>query len=158
MPVVQNGATCWASSQMRLASLNFLSLGSWVYFPQRDTPENVRRQVVNYLNIVLVGDLHRLPREATPETKGIEDGKSTPSAIKSLSRYVPLMLHASLPIAAYPIVMSVLDWTPSAAAHSALVFSYAIWLVWGIVAFIERLSPDTREFVTDIAKMILLRK
>jgi len=153
-----NGATRWANDQLKCASAHFLALASWVYFPQQDTLEYLRNKIVSYLNIYLLGELHRLPREAISESQGVKEVDLPPSVITSLTKYLPLMLHATFPIIVYAIAISVLKWEPSAATLSGLLFSYVVWLIWGVVASIERLSPDTRGFVMDIVKVILARK
>jgi hypothetical protein len=154
----ENAARYWAQEQLTLAAVSFLSLATWVYFPQQGTVRSLRIEVFRYLNIFLTGNLHELPRGGTEGDNVIRSVPRTLSNWKKATVYVSALAYlCAPPVVLIAVSLAQLVSIP-AAADAPLATLYLVWVVCGIAFFADKLSADAGERFIDLIKTVFGRK
>lgn len=153
-----NGAAQWSLSEMRRAGLNFLSLCSWIYFPQPETIECLKQRVCWYINIFLSGTYHELPREEVGEQRGIAFIDQRARGLRRIIEFLSFALYMGIPIATFAIIIAFFHVDVPALIQSALSLLYVIWAIFGFLSFSDKIAPDAKILLSDIIKAFIQRK
>lgn len=152
---VHDSLTLWNSEQMEIASQNFLSLITWILFPQESTYANLKNKLLDYLNIFITGEYHNLPREKMEMDLKSKELMHKTSKVKS---YFPTMLlgfNMALPIIIYIIIQRLFQISISPQLSFLFNILYLIWVVVVFILYAGNLGPDARDFVKDIMTSII---
>jgi len=155
---LMNGSTQWSVREMERAGDNFLSLSSWIYFPQPNTLENLRKKMCSYLNIFLSGHYHELPREKMGEHTGII---LVEERIAGLRRFIGLLFFAGylgFPIAIFAAVTALFHIDVPPLIQSAFNILYITWVAFGFFHFSEKLAPDAKSLLIEVIKSLIQKK
>lgn len=147
---IHDSLALWNSEQMDIAAQNFLSLITWILFPQENTYANLKNKLLDYLNIFITAQYHNLPRGKMEMDLKSKELMHKNSKVKSYFPTILLGFNMALPIIIYIIIQKLFQ--ISISPQLSFLFNI-LYLIWDIVVFIlyaGNLGPDARAFVKDI--------
>ena len=153
-----DSATQWSAVEMDKAADNFLSLASWIYFPQSTTIECFKEKICIYLNIVLTGNYHELPREPIERLSGLTSFQEKVKGFRKFLMFLYLGGYMALPVIILIVFIVLTRIEVPALAQSALGIIYVVWIILGLFTFSDRLNPDFKEYLKDILKGWISKK
>jgi hypothetical protein len=151
-------ATGWARNQLCQAADNFLCLAVWIYLPKPGTLDELRAELVRYLNILLSGNLDELPRQDLPPGIALLVQKYRLRGWRKAVTYSAGAIYLVLPPFALGIVESFLSFQITAAAQAVLWLIYLVWVILGIPFFFDRISPEARDLASDLLRGLIGKK
>lgn len=151
-------ASEWARTQMRQAADNFLRLVAWVYFPQEGTLSSLRAEVIKYLNILLSGNFHELPRGLVGAEAGFVLRDTELKGWRKFAMHAGIAIYLMLPVLVFAILTKFFNLQLTGILQTVISLLYLLWVIVGFFSLSDRISPDARALLADTIKAIAGRK
>lgn len=145
----------WSQARMSRVSDNFLALSAWVSFPRSDSVASLKKQLVNYANVVSSGTFDDLPSKKVDETFPFLTVSRKRGYLRRLGSLLWLLILVTLPLLVYVGFAITSNWTIPKPLQTPAVISYSAWVAACLFAHIEELAPEAKTTLIDILKLIL---
>lgn len=142
----------WTKSRVQKIANRFHCFSIWVTFPMEDSIDNLKKDLINYVNILLSGNLNSLPFE-TQENDFISPNKSKLMSFgQRFFDSLWIVLLVLLPILIYFSVNSFYHFNLPAALEMPAQIAYLIWLLICVIPYLNEAAPEAKNLLLDFLK------
>ncbi len=147
----------WVTSRMHNASSRLMDLSAWLYFPQDGTMDALLSKLADLANVMLSGNLHYL--DEVLGSIALCDAQSVRN-----SKWKSVLIHAAMaayfisPLLGLGIAARYWQFHFGGLTQSIAGLLYLLWVLIGFLAFSDSISPDSRELLANLLRLIVSRK
>lgn len=142
----------WAISKIEQISSSIFSLSYLVYFPSKDSHKILIDSLINYLNIFLLGEYDSLPLEPISKLQGSSLDKKF--KFRNVKTIISAGVFLVIPIIILFLIVSLTDIVIEPQLFGFLKILYLSWLIICIIYFLEKFSPDYKNFLIDTLRIL----